>query len=189
MLAAGWLLVGCCCCCSWGLSRITSCRYLRMSGPLGILFWPAALLQAGCASEGKVSIPLRTSFESQNRHRDQEQKNRNARLSRKSHFEFSSFLEGRSVEAPKQFIIYVFYILFTMFYAMCVQKAQVFTHFPASLPKPEIASSELSSKPLRTYANIFVNLDIEMLPCTVKFQYASCTTHTFKRNVSKTQYF
>ena len=76
-----------------------------------------------------------------------------------------------------------------MFYSTCAQNVQVFTYFLASVLKPGFVSSELSSKPLRTYANILVILDFKKLRGVIKFQQASCKTYTFEANVLKTQYF
>ena len=72
---------------------------------------------------------------------------------------------------------------------MCAQKTQVFTCFSASLLEQEIALSEFSSKPLRTYAYNLVDLEVEKLSYIVRFQEASCKTYTFEANVSKTQCF
>ena len=72
---------------------------------------------------------------------------------------------------------------------MCAQKTQVFTCFSASLLEQEIALSEFSSKPLRTYAHNFVDLEFEKLWLIVRFQEASCKTHASEANVLKTQCF
>ena len=58
--------------------------------------------------------------------------------------------------------------------------------FSASLLEQEIASSEFSSKPLRTYAHNFVDLEFEKLFYILRFQEASCKTYAFQANVLKT---